>query len=113
MTGPLHNQSPHMIAGVATLYMKFKKIGEKKSRKAQKAEISFFEGVMSYPRISTHIPFKLNATNIIENKKPISTVCNAIMLGILSIPGLVSYILTASIITVKKNPLTVVVQAIL
>jgi len=59
------------------------------------------------------MPFQFNATNKVENNKPINTICNAIMLGILSIPGLVSMILVASITTVKKKPLTVVVQAIL
>lgn len=58
-----------------------------------------------------HIPFQLKATNIIENNSPIKTMCKAIMLGILSIPGFASKILVMSRMTVKKKPLTVVVQA--
>ena len=59
-----------------------------------------------------HTPFELKATKNRVDKKPINTIFNAIMLGILSFPGLACSIFISSSIKVIKNPLTAAIEAI-
>jgi hypothetical protein len=58
-----------------------------------------------------HTPLKLNTTKLTKDSNPMRIMLQPTMLGISSLLGQARYILTESIIKVRKNPLTAVAQA--